>query len=67
LVQHLAQNSEQTLSDVIRTAITDFLAKNSQTQNANKTPLLSQLAEIGQGVTGPNDLSTTYKQHLYQK
>lgn len=60
-----AQRRGETVSVVVRRAITRYVEKKRNRGNRNELLALLAIAEKGKHIKGPRDLSTNYKRYLY--
>ncbi len=60
-----AQRTRETVSVVVRRAITRYVEEKRGRGNRNELLALIAIAEKGKHIKGPKDLSTNYKRYLY--
>lgn len=60
-----AQRTRETVSVVVRRAITRYVEEKRGRGNRNELLALLAIAEKGKHIKGPRDLSTNYKRYLY--
>lgn len=63
IFEQLAHQENQSVSTLVREALDKYLKVKMYSKQKN---ILLELAKIGQGTKGPKNLSSSYKQYLYQ-
>lgn len=65
ILEREAQRGGETVSVVVRRAITRYVEEKRGRGNRNELLALLAIAEKGKYIKGPKDLSTNYKRYLY--
>lgn len=60
-----AQRQRETVSNLVRRAIAQYMEVRQNRSNRNDLMALLAIAEKGKHIKGPKDLSTNYKRYLY--
>lgn len=65
ILEREAQRGGETVSVVVRRAITRYVEEKRGRGNRNELLAFLAIAEKGKHIKGPKDLSTNYKRYLY--